>query len=211
MNRAALSQLSKIELIDIILAQARQIERLERRIAELEAKLGEPPKDAKNSSVPPSRSRKANQPDKPKGARREASRGRRGGGRRLEPDPDQTIVAKLKACPVCRTAMAESEQWLHAAYDRIELPPVRAVVTRVEQYAARCSGCRAALVAPVPAGLEAGSPFGGSVAALAVYLRYVHTISYQRLSALFRHLFALNLSKGALANLFQRTKPRFEH
>jgi BMFP domain-containing protein YqiC len=43
MNRAALSQLSKIELIDIMLAQARRIERLERRIAELEAKPGAPP------------------------------------------------------------------------------------------------------------------------------------------------------------------------
>jgi transposase len=110
-----------------------------------------------------------------------------------------------------RAAPAASEQRLQAAYDRIELPPVRPVVSRVEQYCARGSGCAAAVVAPVPAGLEPGSPYGDSVAALAVYRRYVQAIGYARLSALFRHLFRLDISEGALANLFRRVKPRFDH
>src|SRR5229473_789682 len=47
-----LAKLSKEELIALVLAQAAQIEELTRRIAELEATLGGPPKTPDNSSVP---------------------------------------------------------------------------------------------------------------------------------------------------------------
>lgn len=70
MTREQLEQLSKDELIDIILRQQEiielqqaRIERLETRVAQLEARverLTGPPKDHTNSSVPPSQSRKPN-------------------------------------------------------------------------------------------------------------------------------------------------------
>ena len=44
---------------------------------------------------------------------------------------------------------------------------------------------------------------------MAVYLRYSHSISYQRMTAVFRDLFGLAISEGALANLYQRAKERF--
>ena len=53
-----LAKLSKEELIALVLAQEGQIEQLTRRIAELEAKLGGPPKSPDNSSIPPSQGRK---------------------------------------------------------------------------------------------------------------------------------------------------------
>ena len=53
MYRDGLAKLSKEALIALVLAQAAQIEELTRRIAELEAKLGGPPKTPDNSSVPP--------------------------------------------------------------------------------------------------------------------------------------------------------------
>jgi transposase len=37
-----------------------------------------------------------------------------------------------------------------------------------------------------------------NILALAIYLRFTHAISYQRLSRLFLHLFALQISEGAL-------------
>src|SRR6266481_1942147 len=60
MYRDELAKLSKEELIALGLAQAAQIEELTRRIAELEARLGGPPKTPDNSSVPPSQGRKPN-------------------------------------------------------------------------------------------------------------------------------------------------------
>jgi transposase len=210
MNRETLAQLSKDELIDLVLAQAVQIEALQRRVTELEARLGEPPKDSSNSSVPPSRDRKANRPGKPKGLRRAASVGRAGGGRTLHPDPDEVVIARLTSCPHCHMAMGEAGQHLVERYDRIELPPVKPVVTRVERYGGPCPDCGARVVAPVPQGLEPGSPFGPGIVALAVYLRYGHAIGYQRLSRLFADLYGLTISEGALANLFLRAKTCFD-
>src|SRR5271156_6047418 len=63
-----LAKLSKEELIALVLAQEGQIEQLTRRIAELEAKLGGPPKSPDNSSIPPSQGRK------PSAARRKSAR-----------------------------------------------------------------------------------------------------------------------------------------
>ena len=67
-----LVKLSKEELIALALAQTAQIEELTRRIADLEAKLGGPPKTPDNSSLPPSQGRK---PNRPSAARRRSGRG----------------------------------------------------------------------------------------------------------------------------------------
>ncbi len=210
MNRDALSQFSKEDLIEIIQAQGRQIAVLQQRIAELEERLGGPPKSSRNSSLPPSRDRKANKPSGSEGQRRQASVGRRGGGRRLHADPDERIEARLKRCPHCAAALAATAQTPQERYDKIELPAVRPFVRQVTLYGCRCRRCGRRAVAPAPAGLEPGSPFGASVAALAIYLRYAHAIGYARLAALFGQLFGLAISEGALANLFRRAKPRFD-
>jgi len=62
-TREELPQLSKAELIEIVLAQQALIEQLQVRVAELEEQLKRltgPPKDCSNSSVPPSQSPKPN-------------------------------------------------------------------------------------------------------------------------------------------------------
>ena len=141
-------------------ALRRQVEVLTARVAELEARLKEPPKSSRNSSVPPSRDRKASKPERPPGARREASLGRVGGGRKLHPDPDQTVAARARRCPHCRAAVEASEQRPAQVYDRIELPPVRPQVTRIVLYGGRCRCCGRGFVAPAPVGLEPGSPLG---------------------------------------------------
>src|SRR3982751_2678135 len=193
-----LSRLTEAEKDALILA-------LWARVAELEARLNAPPKTPDNSSLPPSRGRKAARPEKarPPGPRG-GSLGREGGGRSLAEEPDQRVIAKAAACAHCRAALGEADQVLHARYDKVELPPVRPVVTRVERYLGRCPCCGGATLAPVPEGMEEGSPFGVSILALALYLRFTHAISYRRLTRLFLHLFALPISEGALDGLFRR-------
>lgn len=113
-------------------------------------------------------------------------------------------------CPRCASRLEAVTQKPVAVYDKFELPSVRPVVTRVRLHGGRCPCCAAMVMAPAPAGLEQGSPYGSSIAAMALYLRYTHAIGYERLSGLFEHLFGLRISEGALANLFQRLKPRFD-
>jgi len=206
-----LNYLSDAEKDALIRALWQRLDAAERRIAELEAKLGEPPKTPDNSSVPRSKGQKANQPEKAeRQGPRHGSLGRRGGGRPLACDPDETVIAKALACAHCQAALTDAEQVLHGRYDKIDLPVVRPVVTRVERFAGHCRCCGYITLAPVPEGMEEGTPFSVNILALAIYLRFTHAISYQRLTRMFLHLFALRISEGALDAMFRRAKPCFD-
>jgi transposase len=207
-----LTLLSQAEKDALIRALWQRLDVAERRIEELEAKLGEPPRTPDNSSVPPSKGQRANQPEKAKrqGPRR-GSLGRTGGGRPLACDPDETVIAKAAGCAHCQTVLTDADHMLHGRYDKVDLPVVRPVVTRVERYAGHCPCCHGVTLAAVPEGMEEGTPFSVNIMALALYLRFTHAISYQRLSRMFLHLFALRISEGALDAMFQRTKPCFDN
>jgi transposase len=134
-----LSQLSHAEKDALIRALFQRLETAERRIAELEASLGEPPRTPDNSSLRPSKGPKPNQPETAgRDGPRQGGPGRRGGGHPLACDPDETAIAKVVACAHCQVALGEADQGLHGRYDRIGLPVVRPVVTRVERYAGHC-------------------------------------------------------------------------
>lgn len=202
-----LSSLSNEAKDALIVALWEEIQRLRQRLEELE----KPKKTSENSSIPPSKGFKANKkPSKHKkgGERRAASIGRAGGGRQLHPHPNETVIAHLECCPDCSIAIPQSEQRLHSRYDRIELPEIEPIVTRVERYQGECKCCHTTFVAPVPEHLAPGSPFGKSIESLATYLRYGHAISYERLHQLLGELFNLSISEGAIANLLTRVKDR---
>ena len=79
-----LSSLSHDEKDALIHALWAQVQALTARVAELEARLGLPPKTPNNSSLPPSLGRKPNRDDKPaRTGPRQGSLGRKGGGRLL--------------------------------------------------------------------------------------------------------------------------------
>ena len=182
--------------------------KLKARVAELEAKLNRPAKTPDNSSVPPSRGQKANRPvGEERKKRTKASHP--GVGRTLCETPDQTHEAIATACPHCAAAVTADDQSLQQVYDRIEIPPIKPVVTRVERHGGVCPCCREKFLAPVPKGLEPGSPFGSSVVSLAVAFHHNQAISFERLAALFREIFGLEISEGAIGNMFQRSMPAF--
>jgi len=213
-----LSQLTHDEkdaLIRALWAQVQavtaQVQTLVARVAELEAKLGGPSKTPDNSSLPLSRGHKPNRPEKGKRhGPRPGSLGRMGGGRALAATPDEIVSAKPVRYVRCQAMLGEADYVLHGRYDKIDLPQVAPVVTRVERYAGRCRCCGGTTLAPVPEGLEPGTPFSVGIVALAMYLRFVHAISYQRLSRLLSELFGLAISEGALDAAFRRGKPYFD-
>ena len=206
-----LDHLSHAEKDALIRALWAQVQSLTARVAALEARLGEPGKTPDNSSLPPSKGQKPNKPEKAKRVGpRQGSLGRKGGGRPLACDPDETVTAKPVACAHCQAALTDADQVLHGRYDKIDLPVVRPVVTRVERYAGHCACCGGVTLAAIPAGLEDGSPFSVNIVALAIYLRFTHAISYRRLTQLFLHLYALQISEGALDAMLQRAKPCFD-
>ena len=209
-----LSQLSHSEKDALILALSAQLTAAQQliasqaaRIVALEARLDQltrPPKTPDNSSKPPSQGQKQDRPAPD--AARPTRKSRPGVGRTLHPNPDRVVDARLAACPKCQAAFPETAQTPQQVYERIELPPVKPDVTQVRLFGGRCVCCGERVAAAAPAGLEPGSPFGQSIAALVVYLHYAHAIGMERLATVMDEIFALSISEGAISNMLARAR-----
>jgi transposase len=206
-----LASLSHDEKDALIRALWAQVQARTARVAELEAKLGVPPKTPDTSSLPPSQGKKPNHGDRPaRTGPRRGSLGHKGGGRLLAEAPDETVIARPSRCAHCQAALGDANQTLAARFDKLDLPKVTPMVPRVERYAGHCRCCGATTLAPLPEGLEPGTPFSLNIVALAMYLRFAHHVSYRRLSRLLLELFGLGISEGALDAAFRRGKPGFD-
>jgi transposase len=139
---------------------------LNARIAELEAKLGRPPKTPDNSSLPPSRGQKANTEPL---AMKPQRKGRPGVARKLAEKPDARRRFYAERC-ACGTALGEAGQDLAKEYDPIDIPPIRPVTTRIELFRATCPCCKARVTANAPTDMPEGTPFGPGITSVIAYL-----------------------------------------
>ena len=206
MTPAALDSLGKQELVALVLALLEQVAVLTARVAELEARSGGPPKTPDNSSLPPSRGWKAERPSRPGKPRK----GRAGVARDLCADPDHVLAIHAQTCAACGHDLAPADQPTVArAYDHIDLPPIKAVTTRIHLHRGACPRCGARVTAAAPGDMAAGSPFGPGVVALVAYLHARHMVSYERLVEMLKGLFGLAISEGAIANMLARAAEPF--
>src|SRR5215213_1993960 len=203
MDRDALAALSREELVELVLGLAA-------RVAELEARLGEPPKTPGNSSVPPSAGVKANRAER----RARRRRGGHDGISRRRQAPDVIVRCRPARCAGCGAGLPVAGQRRVGRSQVVELPPVRPVVVEARRYAARCRGCGARTVAEAPAGLEPGRTFGPGVEATVAYLHERHHLGYERLVEVCRDVLGLAVSEGAvagmLARLAERARPAYD-
>jgi transposase len=183
--------------IDELLAQ---IKAQNARIAELEAKLGQPPKTPDNSSLPPSRGQKANAKLP---AVKTPRKGRPGVARTLAENPDATRRVYAERC-TCGTVLDEVGQELAKEYDHIDIPPIRPVTTRIKLFRATCPCCEARVTASAPTDMPEGTPFGPNIAAIVTYLHGCQMVGYRRLTEVCEGLFGLTISQGAIANMLAR-------
>jgi len=197
------SHLSEADKDALLVQQAEMIARLVARIEALEALLGKPRKTSRNSSIPPSRDGFGGGGKKgPKRAARKRPP-RIGRSRPLTAEPDRTERCMALACEGCGADVSGLTQRVRRRYDHIDLPVIRPIVTRVELMGGRCV-CKRRFCAQPPAGLEPGTPFGPGVRSLLMYLHHSHHIGFERLARLAEELLGLNISQGAIANIFRR-------
>src|SRR5271166_3824669 len=197
-----LSHEQKDALIQTLMAQ---IAALTARVAELEAKLGLPPKTPDNSSIPPSKGQKASEPSKP----RPKANPHAGAHRPLHPNPTRERMVSAHVCQDCGADVSNVAQSAVQVYDRIEIPKVEPDVTRVTLRGGVCPCCARRFKAPAPVGLEPGSPFGPNLRAFVIYLRSVQGIPMARLSDVLKDLFDLDISEGALVNILEAARKPF--
>src|SRR5436190_20462806 len=143
MERDELAELSREHLVELVLA-------LSTEVAELKARLGQPPKTPGNSSVPPSVGFKA---DRPERRARKRRRGHDGISRRRLP-PDVIVRCRPSTCEGCGEPLPLAGQRRVGRSQEVELPPIRPGVVEAREYAARCAGCGTRTKGTYPGGLE---------------------------------------------------------
>ena len=186
----------------LILAQAETIALLMKRIEELEARLGKPPKTPENSSVPPSQGHKASGESKA-GKKR---KGHPGAFRVLHPNPTRVRKVEASHCQHCGSDVSAAAQAVMHSYDRVEIPDIRPDVTRVVLHGGICPCCEKRFKARPPEGLEPGSPFGPNLRSLVLYLHCHQIIPLKRLSQMMSDLLGLTISQGAIVNILRGAK-----
>jgi transposase len=175
------------------------------RIAELEAKLDQPPKTPNNSSLPPSRGQKASQASQPKAKGKPHA----GTHRALYPNPTRRHPVFACRCQGCGADVSRVPQSPCETYDRIEIPKIEPDVTQVSLHGGVCPGCCKRFKAEPPEGLEPGSPFGPNLRAFVIYLRSVQNIPLARLTDVLRDVLGLEISEGALVNILHASRKVF--
>lgn len=138
----ALKQLTDEAKDSLILALWEALQKLQEK---------QPQKPAQNSSLPPAKGCKAEvkREAKGRGQNRAGSLGRAGGGRPLRENRDPILEASVKIGQACGAELGASRQQLMEREDKLDLPPLAAIVTSVERSGGRSvvalSGVRAKL------------------------------------------------------------------
>lgn len=214
MTQDEFKQLSKKELIEIILLQGQQIAELQEAFKRLnnnyEALImkfnnnQKPPTSSKNSSQPPSKDQKSNEPKGKSRHRHGPPKGHEKHERELVAKPDKVIELRVKSCCICCTDLIAAESRLVKVNQITELPTAKAQVIEVRQYETTCSECGEVQVENAPPGLEMERTFGARLEATVVYYRQEQHMSYQRTQLALFNLQGVEISQGGIDRIMQR-------
>ena len=214
MNQEELEQLSKEELIEIILRQHQQITELMDGFKKLKADHEalvmkfehnkKPPTNSGNSSQPPSKDQKKNKPKDKRKRHHGPPKGHEKHEREFVANPDKIIELHAKNCTKCQCKLEHEAEKLVRVNQITELPEIRAQVIEVRQYEKVCSHCGEKQRAQEPEGLEMGRSFGARLEAIVVYYRQEQHMSYQRTQQALRNLYGVEISQGGIDGIMQK-------
>jgi transposase len=199
LDRPTLLQYPKEKLVDLVLALAplaRQVEILEKRVAELEARLNQ---TSRNSSKPPSSDPPgATRPDHtPSGRKPGGQPGHPGASRAVAPKADEIVDVKPERCGHCGRLLRGSDPAPHR-HQVTELPPVAPHITEYRQHTLVCGDCGHETRAVLPEGVPVGQ-FGPRLLATAAFLTGACHLSKRMAQEVLRQLFGVEMSLGAVS------------
>jgi transposase len=176
---------------------------LERRIAELEARLNQNSTNSSKppSSDPPSVKLKRRPPAPPSGRKRGGQPGHKRHTRALVP-PEQlreTFEIKPTRCGGCGVSL-QGEDPDPLRHQVAEIPPVRPDVDEYRLHKLTCSCCGTATRAELPAGVPTG-PFGPRLRAILTMFAGSYRLAKRPIQQLASDLFGLDISLGMIPKL----------
>jgi len=216
MTQDELAQKSRDELIDLVLAEHRQLEALQVAFAQLKAdnealklkleKGKKPPTNSSNSSQPPSLDHKPKQPKDRRKRKHGPPHGHPKYERKFVAQPDHIVNLKADVCTNCHADLHAVAGELLDVNQITELPDPKVEVIEVRQYEVDCPHCGQPQIEQPPEGLEMDRTFGARLEATVVYYRQEQHISYQRTEATLRELHGMIISPGGIDQIMQRAR-----
>jgi transposase len=214
MTQDDVAQMSREELVELVLAEHAQLEALREIVIQLKAdnealkmkleKGKKPPTNSNNSSQPPSRDQKSNLPAKRKKHRHGPPKGHPKNEREMVADPDHVVDMKPVICKKCQTDLREATTELVDVNQITELPEAKAEVIEVRQYKITCPCCKEEQIAEPCAGLEMNRRFGARLEGTVVYYRQEQHMSYIRTQSALLDLYGVEISQGGIDQIMQR-------
>lgn len=224
---SGLEELSREELLALVLTQAKTIESLTQRVAELERQLAA---DSSNSSRPPSSDAPwSKQPAKKRSSRTRSGRnpGKQPGSascsRSLIDNPDERLEIHPDRCGSCATSLHRASEHDRQRRQVVDVAPVAPPVVTEYQRISKVCPCCGTVTTPqwddpaVPvehADIVAapGSPvrIGPHTLARAALLTCAHYLPVGRARDLLEKLCAMDVSTGFLAGIRGRAARRLE-
>ena len=203
------------ELADALTAleQARaELAKARERIAELEARLRQNPR---NSSEPPSSEGLAKPAARPRSLRKRSGRkpggqdGHKGTTLAQVARPDREVRHEPDCCRRCGAGLARRPVTGVERRQVFDLEPVRAEVTEHQLIERECC-CGQRTKGAAPAGAEAPVQYGPRTAAIIVYLYAGQFLSKERTALALGELFGIPCSSGTVAALTARAAGRLD-
>ena len=198
-----LGQLTREELLALLLPLLAEVELLRQRVAQLEAENERLKPNYTNSSQPPSRDQKINQPPK-KRRQHGPPFGHAKFSRPLVEHPDQVIAAPLTNCQKCQADLSRLAPVEIKRRQITELPLVKPVIIETQQHCLTCPHCQTINQGSLPEGLEAERYFGPQLEATVIFYKQTQHLSYERIVETMRDLHGVLLSEGAVVAILER-------
>ena len=174
MNREKLEQLSKAELIEIVLELLPRIQKLEDQVA----------KNSRNSGKPPSSD--GLKKGKPKSLREKT--GRKSGGQKghqghtlkMSETPDEVVLHQVDECQHCGQDLQEVEAVKVEKRQIFDIPPVKLYVEEHQAETKVCPTCTECNKATFPADVTQPVQYGKRIQAQICYLNNYQLLPWQR-------------------------------
>jgi transposase len=186
-----------------------EFDALLKRVADLEAENErlkqrlDKSANSRNSSQPPSRDQKTNQPQK-KRRKHGPPFGHQKFSRPLVDNPDRVIQVPVTECEHCLADLTGVAPEDFERRQITELPTSKPIVIETRQHHTTCPHCLTLNRGVLPEGLEAERYFGANLEATVIFYKQTQHLSIERIVETMRDLHGVNLSEGAIASIIER-------
>lgn len=175
-----------------------QVEALQQRVAELEARLG---KDSHNSSKPPSSDglKHRHYTARPPSAKKTGGQpGHRGFRLERQATPDHVVVHRPAQCAKCQQDLTNVVGEVVETRQVLDVPVPHLEATDHQVESVRCPRCQQITRGAFPSEVRAAVQYGPRVQAIAVYLHQYHLLPEARTCQAMADLVGARISDGTL-------------